>query len=161
VTNPGTYTLADLQNNFTSTNVLANGNTYTGIQLWTFLNIDTLDVMDKLVVIKGTDGYQVVHSLAELDPSLGGDPSILLAYFDTGTELDPGSADIARTILPGDIARRGRWMSNLYEIEIIDAPAQTPLPASWTMMLLGLGALGLAKRRHAKKQVAAHEFASP
>jgi len=39
-------------------------------------------------------------------------------------------------------------MSNLYEIDVVTA---TPLPASWTMMLLGLGALGVAKHRHAKK----------
>jgi len=158
-TNPGTYTLADLQNNFTPTNVVANANTYTGIPLWTFLDPNTSDIMDKLVVIKGTDGYEVVHALAELDPSQGGDPNILLAYADIGMELDPGSSDIVRTILPGDTMRRGRWMSNLYEIDIIDAPTAAPLPGSWTMMMLGLGVLGFARRRHAKKLLAERERA--
>jgi hypothetical protein len=99
----------------------------------------------------------VVHALAELDPSKGGDPFILLAYADTGTDLnDPsvqGAGDIARTIIPKDTVRRGRWMSNVYEIDVISAPTPTPLPASWTMMLLGLAGLGATKLRRAKKSL--------
>jgi DMSO/TMAO reductase YedYZ molybdopterin-dependent catalytic subunit len=153
VTSPGTYSVSDLQTEFTPVNVVANGNEYIGIPLWSFLDPNTTDIMDKLVVVKGTDGYQVVHALAELDPSKGGDPFILLAYDDTGGDLNPGNADCCRTILPGDTVRRGRWMSNLYEIAVIDAPTATPLPASWTMMLLGLAGLGATKLRRAKKSL--------
>jgi hypothetical protein len=33
-------------------------------------------------------------------------------------------------------------------------PAETPLPASWTMMLIGLGGLGLLGWRRKRKAVA-------
>jgi hypothetical protein len=157
VTNPDVYTRADLQGLTPTIDVTANGDKYTGIPLWDFLKPNTSNILDKLVVIKGTDGYQVVHALAELDPSKGGDPFILLAYADTGTDLnDPsvqGAGDIARTIIPKDTVRRGRWMSNVYEIDVISAPTPTPLPASWTMMLLGLAGLGATKLRRAKKSL--------
>ena len=50
--------------------------------------------MDKLVVAKGTDGYEVVHALAELSPNNTDDPFIQLAYDDTGGELNRGGAGL-------------------------------------------------------------------
>ncbi len=145
VNNPGSYALSDLQS-LTAVNLVVGSNTYTGVSLWDFINPLQSGTTDKLVAAKGTDGYVVVHSLAELDPSLGGNPLNLLPYADTGSDL-PGSG-VARTILPTDTDKRGRWMSNLYEIEIIAAPTPVPLPAAWMMFLTGATIIGLAKLRH-------------
>jgi hypothetical protein len=76
VTNPGAYTKTDLQNDFTPVPETVNGDNYTGVPLWTFLNTNDPNFTDDLVVTAGTDGYEVVLSLAELDPRSAGIPAI-------------------------------------------------------------------------------------
>ena len=98
-----------------------------------------------MVITQGTDGYEVVLSLAELDPALGGNPNDLLPYADTGTDF-PGSA-VARTIFPNDF-KHGRWESNLNFVEV----ASVPEPAS--LGLLGVALMSMAAMRHRRR--AAH-----
>jgi len=97
VTNPGQYTLANLQNNFAPVQETVGTDVYTGIPLFTFINPNAPNITNQIVVTTGTAGYLVVLSLAELDPAFGGNPQNLLPYADTGSDF-PG-AGVARTVL--------------------------------------------------------------
>src|SRR5262249_14102860 len=92
VVNPGVDSRNDLAMLFPATQLTAGGDNYTGVKLSDFIKSNTADINDKIVVVRGTDGYQVVHALAELDPSAYDNPLNvplnLLAYTDTGTQLD-------------------------------------------------------------------------
>ena len=101
--------------------------TYTGTSLWGLLNGAGIvtdpavknDVLDKIVVATGTDGYRVVYSLGELDPNFGNRPD-LVAYAETigGTSAPLGPADgFARTTVPDDV-RGGRYVSNLANLDV-------------------------------------------
>jgi len=151
VTNPGSYGLTQLQA-FTPKSVLANGLTYTGVPLYTFINPSPgSNITDEIVDTVATDGYVVALSLAELDPALGGNPDNLLAYESTGSDF-PASA-LARTIFPGDTVRRGRWQSNLDGISV-SAVVGVPEPSTWAMLLLGFAGIGFASYRRAKTRAA-------
>jgi hypothetical protein len=130
---PGSYTLSDLQNDFTPVNETVSGDPYTGVPLWTFLGADDPNVNNQIVVTDGSDGYEVVLSLAELDPDAGydGNPNDLLPYADTGGAF-PGDG-VARTILPSDNAH-GRWESNLVLVDVEEVPE----PGSISLMAAGL-----------------------
>lgn len=143
VTNPGQYTRADLDTDFTPVTEKVNGDTYTGVPLWTFLDPSDSDSDNQIVVTVGSDGYEVVLSLAELDPSLGGDPADFLPYADTGTDF-PGDG-VARTLLPND-NKHGRWESNLRTVDVLTVPEPTTL-ASFAAGLLMLGLLMCRQRR--------------
>jgi hypothetical protein len=149
VSNPGSYSLADLQSlpsYTTTTTYLSGGNpvvkTFTGASLWTFLDpSDLVDLTTQIVVAQASDGYEVVYSLAELAPILGGNP--LLAYSDT-TGGFPNDG-FARTAFPGD-RNGGRYVSNLISISVSSA---VPEPSTWAMMILGFIGLGtMTYRRH-------------
>src|SRR5277367_129172 len=70
--------------------------TYTGTTLWNLLNdaggVTTTtaknDILSKYVIATGSDGYQAVFSLGEIDPSFGAQP-VMVAYADTGGQLGP------------------------------------------------------------------------
>jgi hypothetical protein len=148
---PGTYNLSGLQAlpSATATELFKTppNDVYTGVPLWTFLNPSSLsNVIDEIVITQATDGYEVVLSLAELDPSLGGNPNNLLAYADTATAFP--SDGVARILLPGDGTNHGRFNSNVDAIEVANA---TPLPPTWTMMLIGLAGLGFVAYRRQKQ----------
>jgi hypothetical protein len=98
-----------------------------------------------LVVTAATDGYEVVLSLAELDPSLGGNSADFLPYADTGTNFP--SDGVARTLYPSDNAH-GRWESNLDEVEVLSVPE----PASLPSFAAGLLALAMLTRRQRREQ---------
>lgn len=126
--------------------------TYTGVSLWTLLNADGLltnpaiknDILRDFVVATGSDGYQTVISLGEIDPAFGDQPD-LVAYADTGGQLGVGGADgFARLVVPGDTAG-GRYVSNLVGLEVIDATA-IPEPATLILLAAGLAALRVARR---------------
>lgn len=140
VANPGSYLLTTLQSNFTPVTETISGDHYTGVPIWTFLDATDSNVTDQIVITQGTDGYEVVLSLAELDPALGGNPQDLLPYADTGTAF-PGDG-VARTIFPNDNAH-GRWESNLDFVEVANAPE----PASLTLLGIGLVATAALHRR--------------
>jgi len=131
VANPGSYLLTTLQNDFTPVTETISGDHYTGVPLWTFLDATNGNVTDKIVITQGTDGYEVVLSLAELDPALGGNPQDLLPYADTGTDFP--NDGVARTIFPSD-NKHGRWESNLDFVEVTNAPE----PASLTLLGIGM-----------------------
>jgi hypothetical protein len=130
----GSYDLAALTS-LPSVTATVSGTTYTGTSLWNFIDpSSTSNITSQFVVTRGTDGYTVVLSLAELDPALGGNSADLLAYGGIGN-----TSGVARTIFPDDAAfKHGRWMSNLDSVEV-DA---VPEPATWAMMILGFAGIG-------------------
>ena len=139
VTNPGDYTLTDLETGFAAVEETVSGDAYTGVPLQTFLAPSGVSATDGVVVVGATDGYEVVFSLAEIDPSLGGNPQNLLPYADTGGNF-PGDG-VARVIFPDD-NKHGRWVSNIDFIDV--GVAAVPEAPVWTMMLIGFAGLGLA-----------------
>jgi hypothetical protein len=141
VKNPGSYDLAALES-FPSEQVPTTGPsvTYTGTQLGAFIDPSVSDIASQLVVTQGTDGYEVVISLAEVDTADGGSANDILAYASNGTDF-PGSG-VARTIYPDD-SKHGRWMSNMDEIDVFSVPE----PASLPILLAGVAGLLLVVRR--------------
>jgi hypothetical protein len=122
--------------------------TYTGVSLWTLLNAAGIltdpgvknDILRDYVVATGSDGYQAILSLGELNPKFGNEPD-LVAYADTAGTL-PGGDGFARLVVPNDIAG-GRYVSNLVSLEVFHIVAE---PASLPLLLAG-GAIFLALRR--------------
>ena len=161
VANPGTYTLANLMSlpatTLTAMYMAAGApvtDTYTGVSLWTLLSTAGLitnptiknDVLRQYVVAVGSDGYEAIFSLGEIDPMFGNQPD-LVAYADTGDQLGNGGADgFARMVVPGDIAG-GRYVSNLVELAVFDA--SVPEPTSLALLVTSLfGAVVIRFRRH-------------
>jgi hypothetical protein len=141
VAHPGSYNLAQLQA-LPVTQETVSGDNYTGVALWTFLASKATPVTDQIVVTRGTDNYEVVLSLAELDPALGGNPLNLLPYADTGTDFPTDG--VARTIFPDD-NKHGRWISNL---DLVDVEA-VPEPGTFALFAIAAASLVIAKRRKA------------
>jgi hypothetical protein len=119
---------------------MTGSNTYTGVPLWTFLSPSDSNSLDQYVITAATDGYEVVLSLAELDPSFGGNPADLLPYADApiGGPSDFPASGVARTILPDDVPfAHGRWESDLVTVDV----QAVPEPGSLALLLSGLIAL--------------------
>jgi DMSO/TMAO reductase YedYZ molybdopterin-dependent catalytic subunit len=131
-----TYDAAALQAlpQVTQTDVFASGtstqtHTYTGPTLWSVLNdagIQTNaaiknDVLNKVVLAIGTDGYKVVYSAGELSPNFGAEAA-LVAWGETlagGSTITPlGSDGFARTTAPLD-TKGGRYVSNLSSLQML------------------------------------------
>jgi hypothetical protein len=137
---PGSYNLAALQA-LPSVNEAVGTDTYTGVPLWTFLG--ATGGVNQIVTTVGTDGYEVVVALAELDPNDGGNPNDLLPYADT-TGAFPTDG-LARTIYPTD-NKHGRWESNLQFVTVTEAPE----PASLAVLAVAVTALTAARRRRGR-----------
>ncbi len=129
VAHPGSYDLARLQAlpQVTQTDTFSSAgtpqtHTYTGPSLWGTLNdagivVDSNvknDVLNKIVVAKGSDGYKSVFALGELSPNFGHRAS-LVATSDAGVPL--GADGFARVTSPGD-HKGGRYVSNLAELTV-------------------------------------------
>jgi hypothetical protein len=110
--------------------------TYTGTTLWTLLGsaggikpipgVKNSSLLNYVVAV-GSDGYEAVFAGGEINPMFGGSSSApdLVAYSDTGGQLGPGGADgFARMVAPGDKAG-GRYVSNLVDLTV----GQAPVPA--------------------------------
>ncbi|MDO5758845.1 MAG: hypothetical protein Q4P24_15460 [Rhodobacterales bacterium] len=106
------------------------------------------DILSKVVVATGNDGYQIAYALAELLPRYG-DPQKdkLVAYSDDAGLL--GDDGFARLLFAEDV-RGGRGVSNLVSLEVSDAVttvAPVPLPGSAALLLPALGAIAMLRRR--------------
>jgi len=151
VSHPGSYKFqgADPQNVSPITETV-NGDTYTGPPFFALIDPSNPNILNQYVVTAGTDGYEVVLSLAELDPAFGASTATnqvdLVPYADTGGNF-PG-AGLARTILPGDTAfAHGRWESNRTLIEVAAVVPEPTTSALLTSGLIGM-MVALRRRRH-------------
>ncbi len=132
----GTFTPADLQKFPTMTqNVTfrAGQNTvtgaFTGVSVWAFLTDPNggggiitnpqvqNDSLRKYLVATGSDGYQVVVALSEIDPQLGNQPDLIAVAFNGGSL---GQDGLTRLVVPGDTFG-GRYVSNLVSLEVLDS----------------------------------------
>ena len=148
VTADHTFDVAALQALAPVTRTVA-GVTYTGVSLWDLLTTSVgipsnaavkNDLLGKYVVATGSDGYSVVFSLGELDPSFGGQPDFI-AYLANGVSL--GVNGFARIVVPNDV-RMGRWVSDLISLQVFSVPE----PATASIVPIGLLMIaGLARRR--------------
>jgi DMSO/TMAO reductase YedYZ molybdopterin-dependent catalytic subunit len=97
---------------------------FTGALLWDVLNTAGIvvdpnvknDILRKVVIVIGSDGYQAVIAGGELVPQFGGE-QIIVAYLQDGQLL--GADGFARLIVPGDKAG-GRAVANIVRIEVRD-----------------------------------------
>jgi DMSO/TMAO reductase YedYZ molybdopterin-dependent catalytic subunit len=132
VQNPTTYdkaTLAALPHSKEDVTFLTKtgpqSGSFTGVLLWDLLNKAVVktepgqDGQFQYVEITGTDCYQVVLALGEIDPSFGGE-QVLVADSENGSPLGPDTG-FARLIVPGDKfgARDTYWITS---IEILSGP---------------------------------------
>jgi uncharacterized protein with beta-barrel porin domain len=128
VTTPATYNMATLSA-LPSTTITVGGNSYAGVNLWTLLSASNVvtnptiknNILTDYVVATGSDGYQAVISLGEIDPSFGNQPD-LIAYYLNGGSL--GANGFARLVVPNDV-KQGRWVSNLINLELFDSTIWT------------------------------------
>ncbi len=98
---------------------------FTGALLWDVLqSVGVItdqtvknDILRKVVVVTGSDGYKVIFSLGEIDPFFGGN-QVIVAYKQDGQLL--GTDGVARVVAPGDKAG-GRFVSNVAKIAVRDA----------------------------------------
>jgi len=96
------------------------------------------DLLRKVVMVTGTDGYGVAVSLGEIAPRFAG-KKVLVAYEQDSKPL-PSADGFVRLIVPGDTFA-GRYVSNIAKIEVKNAG---PLPTlgtrtpSSSFYLLGL-----------------------
>ena len=85
----------------------------------------------------GSDGYEAIFSLGELDPMFGGTGAPdLIAYEVDGGPLGPDG--FARVVVPGDNFG-GRYVSNLVSLEVIGAV----VPEPGTLLLVVTGLIGM------------------
>lgn len=108
---------------------------YTGVSLWSLLNSTAVgvkpdpavaknDILGKIVVATGSDGYRVIYSGGELSPAFGGKSAQpdLIAYQEKGVPL--GADGAFRMVVPGDV-KGGRYVSNLTRIDVLNTPTST------------------------------------
>lgn len=148
---PMSFDLVALQGLPTVTQTFG-GHTYVGVSFWDLLNTTVgipvdpnvkNDVLGKYVVATGSDGYQTLLSLGELNPGFGNQPD-MIAYEMDGASL--GTNGFARLVVPND-GLKGRWVSNLVNLEVFSA-TPVPEPQTYALMLAGLLAVaGAAVKR--------------
>ena len=90
----------------------------------------------------GSDGFQVLFALAELDLAFGAPPDLVAYSIDggaPGTSL--GSNGFVRTVIPGDL-HGGRFVSNIASFSV----SAVPEPATLLLFVSGIAALGVCVR---------------
>jgi DMSO/TMAO reductase YedYZ molybdopterin-dependent catalytic subunit len=161
VQTPGIYTLSSLQalpaTTETVTYISAGTPvtaTFTGVSLWTLLSDAGIvtnpaiknDILNYYVLATGSDGYEAIFSLGELDPMFGGTGAPdLIAYSVNGGSL--GADGFSRVVVPGDDFG-GRYVSNLVSLQVIDAIV--PEPGALQLVVTGLIAMALFRRRQSE-----------
>jgi hypothetical protein len=98
--------------------------TFTGVSIWTLLTEAGIvtdlaiknDILNYYLLATGSDGYEAIFSLGELDPMFGGTgmPD-LVAYLQDGVPI--GADGFARAVVPGDNFG-GRYVSNLISLQV-------------------------------------------
>jgi hypothetical protein len=78
--------------------------------------------MSTIVRITASDHYQIVFSLAELDPMLGNEQAVLADTQDGHPISKDGPY---RIVVPGD-KRPARWIRNVTTIEVINTASPSP-----------------------------------
>jgi hypothetical protein len=133
VDRPSTPTVSDLQAQSATTQTVSfsaagapQTHTYTGTSLWGLLNgagiqLDATrknDVLTKVVLATGADGYKAVFSLGESDPDFGNRASIV-AYAETiaGLPVALTGDGPFRVTSPGDV-KGGRYVSSLVRLDV-------------------------------------------
>lgn len=125
VQRPGSYDLAALQALPSVTRSVGTAS-YTGVDLWAFLNTTVglvtnpavkNDSLSLYVVATGSDGYKAVVSIGETAPSFGNQPNLIAYQLDGAPIMTNG---FARLVLPNDV-RAGRFVSNLVALEVFAA----------------------------------------
>jgi len=161
VQTPGTYTLSALQALPATTatvTYLAAGvpvtATFTGVSIWTLLTDAGIvtdpaiknDILNYYLLATGSDGYEAIFSLGELDPMFGGtgEPD-LIAYLQDGAPI--GADGFARAVVPGDNFG-GRYVSNLVSLQVIHTAV--PEPASLLLVLSGLIGMAVLRRNNVR-----------
>ena len=160
VRTPGVFTLSSLESLPATTETvtyLAGGTpvtaTFTGVSIWTLLTDAGIvtdpaiknDILNYYVLATGSDGYEAIFSLGELDPMFGGTGAPdLIAYLQDGMPL--GADGFARVVVPGDDFG-GRYVSNLVSLQVIDAVV--PEPGSLWLFGTSLLAMAVLRRRRA------------
>lgn len=143
VNNPQSFTLQTLQAFKPSTTVQddfvrgssAISGEFAGVLLWDLLNKVGIDINPKVkndldrkyVVVTGTDCYQAVFAMSELDPSASGATQITVAYAQwiSGQETSLASNGFARLIVTGD-KKGARRVSNIAQIQVVSVSPPTP-----------------------------------
>ena len=74
------------------------------------------DILRKIVIVTGSDGYETVFSAGEIDPEFGGH-QIMVAYAKDGQPLGPDRYPLI--VAPGD-KKAGRFVFNIVKIEVRD-----------------------------------------
>ena len=98
--------------------------TFKGILLWKVLSSAGVTLgkdlrgenLAKYVLVKASDGYQVIFSLPEIDPEFS-DKTILLAYQVDGKPLAANEGPF-RLVVPQD-KKHARWIRQLSSIQIL------------------------------------------
>ena len=154
---PATYDLAALQALAATTvddvtyfsGATPNGpHDYTGVSLWTLLttaDIANYNPLTSYLLARGSDGYEVLFSLGELDPAFGAITS-LVAYDVDGAPM--GNNGFARIVMPGDF-RGGRYISSLASIQVVAVPE----PPMLALLTMGFGGMTLLRRRKVKSDI--------
>lgn len=96
---------------------------FTGVLLWDLIDSTGVitnpkikhDLLRKYVLVTGSDCYQQLFSLGELDPSVGGSHQVAVAYKKNGQLLVTDG--FARLVVPGDKAS-ARRVHNIIRIEV-------------------------------------------
>lgn len=151
---PGELKLADIQA-FPKTTVTTNAqtgqgplgtHTYGGALLYDIVQKAQIitdatrknDILRKVVLVTGTDGYSVAVSLGEISPRFAG-KKVIVAYEEDGKPL-PEADGFVRLIVPGDTLA-GRYVSNIATITVKSAgplPKLATRTTSSTLYLIGL-----------------------
>ena len=140
VSHPATFTLADLQAfpevTVTVTAQPIGAHSFGGALLYSLVQqagIVTVatrknDILRKVVLVTGTDGYSVGIALGEIMPRFA-NKQVILAYEEDGKPL-PQADGFTRLIVPGD-AFAGRYVSNVAQVSVT-SPGSIPTLRSST-----------------------------
>jgi len=118
-------------------------NSFTGVGLWDLLTQAGLlsGLLNSYLLATGSDGFQVLFSLAELDPAFGAPPDLAAHGINGGGPGSLGSNGFVRTVIPGDL-HGGRFVSNIASFQV----GAVPEPTTLLLFVSGIAVLGVCVR---------------